>query len=172
MPFTPFHMGPGLFIKSVLNTSFSLIIFGWAQILMDIQPLFVLISGDGHLHGFSHTFIGASIIALFSGATGKYIIDWVVTSKTVGLTERDKAFFHLTRKFKWRLVFTSAYIGTFSHVYLDAIMHSDVQPFFPINLDNPIWGMLSVGMLHKACAYAGLLGFGAYSIIRWIRAKA
>ncbi len=39
MPFTPFHMGPGLLIKAVLQGAFSLMVFGWAQIVMDIQPL-------------------------------------------------------------------------------------------------------------------------------------
>ena len=41
MPFTPFHMGPGILIKSLLQGAFSLMVFGWAQIVMDIQPLFV-----------------------------------------------------------------------------------------------------------------------------------
>ena len=73
MPFTPIHMGPGLFIKSILQGSFSLMVFGWTQIVMDIQPLLVLITGEGHLHGFSHTYIGATLIAIFSGLTGKYL---------------------------------------------------------------------------------------------------
>ena len=59
MPVTPFHMGPGLLIKAVMQGYFSLIIFGWAQILMDIQPVVAIISGKGRVHGFSHTYIGA-----------------------------------------------------------------------------------------------------------------
>ena len=66
MPVTPFHMGPGIIIKAILQGFFSLIIFGWAQILMDLQPLFVIITGQGNLHGFSHTYIGATLIALIS----------------------------------------------------------------------------------------------------------
>jgi len=58
MPFTPFHMGPGILFKALLQGSFSLMVFGWAQIIMDIQPLIVLITGKGHLHGFTHTYIG------------------------------------------------------------------------------------------------------------------
>ena len=73
MPFTPIHMGPGIFLKGILQGSFSLMVFGWTQIVMDVQPLFVLISGEGHLHGFSHTYIGASLLAIFSGFTGKYL---------------------------------------------------------------------------------------------------
>ena len=45
VPFTPFHMGSGIAIKAVLQGSFSLLVFGWTQIVMDIQPLIVLLSG-------------------------------------------------------------------------------------------------------------------------------
>ena len=31
MPFTPFHMGPGIAIKVLLKGCFSLMVFGWAQ---------------------------------------------------------------------------------------------------------------------------------------------
>ena len=73
MPFTPFHMGPGILLKAILQGSFSLMVFGWTQIVMDIQPLIVLIMQEGHLHGFSHTYLGASLIAILSAVTGKYL---------------------------------------------------------------------------------------------------
>ena len=31
----------------------------------------------------------------------------------------------------------SAYIGAFSHVLLDGIMHDDMRPFFPLTDANP-----------------------------------
>ena len=74
MPFTPIHMGPGILIKSLLQGSFSLMVFGWTQIVMDIQTLIVLISGEGHLHGFTHTYVGVILIAIFFGANGKIAI--------------------------------------------------------------------------------------------------
>ena len=43
MPFTPLHMGPGIFIQALLQGGFSLMAFGWTQIVMDIQPLLVII---------------------------------------------------------------------------------------------------------------------------------
>lgn len=76
MPFTPIHMGPGLLIKSVLQGSFSLMVFGWTQIVMDVQPLIVMLSGEGHIHGFTHTYIGATLIALFSAVSGKYLSEY------------------------------------------------------------------------------------------------
>ena len=69
-------MGPGIFFKALLQGSFSLMVFGWTQVIMDIQPLVVLISGDGHLHGFTHTFIGATLLAVVSALTGKYAAEF------------------------------------------------------------------------------------------------
>ncbi len=51
-------------------------VFGWAQIIMDIQPLVVLITGEGHLHGFSYTYIGATLVGLGSALTGKYTAEF------------------------------------------------------------------------------------------------
>ena len=38
MPFTPFHMGAGVVGKAVLDGRISLINFGVAQVLIDIEP--------------------------------------------------------------------------------------------------------------------------------------
>jgi len=73
MPFTPFHMGPGIVFNAMLQGSFSLMVFGWAQVVMDIQPLIVLIIGEGHLHGFSYTFVSSTLLAIFSALSGKYL---------------------------------------------------------------------------------------------------
>jgi len=48
-------------------------VFGWAQIVMDIQPLVVILTGEGHLHGFSHTYVGAALLAVVAAVTGKYL---------------------------------------------------------------------------------------------------
>ena len=122
MPFTPIHMGPGILIKAILQSSFSLMVFGWTQIVMDIQPLIVLISGEGHLHGFTHTYIGAILIAIFAALTGKYLSEFGL--KTLRISENENPI-----SIVWWVVFLSAFIGSFSHVLLDSIMHSDVRPF-------------------------------------------
>ena len=37
MPFTPFHMGPGLAVKAVCGRYFSLVVFGFSQVAIDIN---------------------------------------------------------------------------------------------------------------------------------------
>ena len=39
VPFTPFHMGPALALKAVSGQYFSVLVFGIAQVAMDIEPL-------------------------------------------------------------------------------------------------------------------------------------
>lgn len=71
MPFTPLHMGPGLAVKAVMQRKFSLLVFGWSQVAIDLQPLLAMTTGRVELHGFSHTLVGATLIGLLCGATGK-----------------------------------------------------------------------------------------------------
>ena len=66
MPATPFHIGAALVLKHVADKHFSVITFGVAQILMDIEPLIGLFRNSGTLHGVTHTFIGAIIIAILA----------------------------------------------------------------------------------------------------------
>lgn len=150
MPFTPFHMGPGIAIKALLQGSFSLMVFGWTQIIMDIQPLIVLITGEGHLHGFSHTYVGATLLALLAALTGKYLSE--IGLFVLGLNHEWKV------KIAWWVTFLSAFIGAYSHVLIDSIMHSDLEPFYPFNADNPFLGFISIEALHKLCLYSGAVG--------------
>lgn len=161
MPFTPVHMGPGILVKSLLRGSFSLMVFGWAQIIMDIQPLMVMISGEGHLHGFSHTYIGAVLLAIFSALTGKYLSE--VGLFVFGLNDQWQV------KIAWWVAFLSALIGTFSHVLLDSIMHVDVEPFFPVTTDNVFLSLISVQALHQLCLYSGLVGGVLYFCGNWLQ---
>lgn len=162
MPFTPVHMGPGILIKAIFQGSFSLMVFGWTQILMDIQPLVVLITGEGHLHGFSHTFLGGSLIAVIAAITGKYLAE--LGLKILSLGKQPVIIF-------WPVAFLSAFIGSFSHVWLDSIMHTDVEPFYPVFLYNHFHGLVSVAVLHKLCLYSGLFGTGLYFLVSWRTGK-
>ncbi len=165
MPFTPYHMGPGLLIKAAFQGSFSLIVFGWAQILMDIQPLIVLLTGEGYLHGFSHTFVGCALISVVAAVSGKYLGE-------LGLRLLTNSLAWPTADISWRVSFISAFVGGFSHVLLDSIMHEDVQPFFPFIQDNVFLGLLSVNALHELCIYSGISGMVVFYGVYWYKNKA
>ncbi len=159
MPFTPIHMGPGILIKSLLHGSFSLMVFGWAQIIMDLQPLIVILTGVGQLHGFSHTYVGATLIAVFAAASGK------------PLSEYGLVILHIAKKnapihIAWWVAILSAFIGTHSHVLIDSFMHWDMEPLYPFSPAKQLAGLIGIGALHKYCLYAGLVGTVIYALVR------
>ena len=160
MPFTPLHMGPGIFIKALLQGSFSLMVFGWAQIIMDVQPLFVMLTGEGHLHGFSHTYIGATLLAIFSAISGKYLSE--VGLKFLRISKAENPV-----NIKWRITFTSSFIGTYSHVALDSIMHNDIEPFYPVSKLNALLGIITTEQLHQLCILSVLVGAIFYYLIQY-----
>lgn len=86
-------------------------VFGWSQIVMDLQPLFVLLTGEGHIHGFSHTYVGATLLAIFSALSGKYLSE--LGLKLIGIAKK-----HNPIQITWWVAFGSTFIGTYTHVVL------------------------------------------------------
>ncbi len=158
MPFTPIHVGPGILIKAALQGSFSLMIFGWSQILIDIQPLVVMLTGKGELHGFTHTFAFATVIAVVAALTGKHLSEWFLRKVDIPLLK-------ISPRITWPVAIVSALLGTYSHILLDSIMHTDMEPFYPVVTDNPFYGIVSVPMLHNLCVASGILGAVVYVLI-------
>ena len=163
MPFTPFHMGPGILVKALFQGSFSLMVFGWSQIVMDLQPLVALITGEGKLHGFTHTYVGSTLIALLSAVTGKYLSQWAL----IVLSNGNRRGINIS----WWVAFLSAFIGAYSHVILDSVMHVDIEPLSPFSPSNELLGIVSVATLHKFCVYSGLAGAIGYFAVSYLQAK-
>lgn len=140
MPITPFHFGPGGLLKSVCPKYFSLTLFCAVNILTDCETvLYFLITGYP-AHRWAHSLLGATALALFSTLTLSPILRR----------------FTLTRA-SWKIYFVSAFLGTYSHIFLDSIMHSDIQPLRPFSSANPLLQLISLGHLHLACILAGFL---------------
>lgn len=156
MPFTPYHMGPGLLLKAVLRGSFSLLVFGWTQFLMDLQPLFALTTGVGKLHGFTHTYVGATLIALVAAVSGKYFGE-LGLAVLAGDPPRDRR-----PTIAWWVAAVSAVVGSFSHVALDSLMHRDMAPYLPVSSANHLLGLVTVPTLHRACLVSGIVGAVGY----------
>jgi membrane-bound metal-dependent hydrolase YbcI (DUF457 family) len=101
------------------------------------------------------------LLGAVSALTGKYLAEF-------GLRLLDLNRFLPIR---WPIAMVSAYIGTYSHVVLDALMHADLQPFAPFDLHNPLLGTLSIAALHKLCVYSGLLGGAVYFMMAYWLAR-
>ena len=93
---------------------------------------------------------------------GKYLAEWFLI-KVVRLTG---AF-----SIRWWVAALSALIGTYSHVFIDSIMHGDLQPWFPFNTSNALLGLVSVSALHKICLYCGIAGTPLYFAVARLSAR-
>ena len=159
MPFTPYHLGPGLLAKAVLRDRFSFMVFGGAQVLMDIEVLVRIYRDDAVLHGASHTFLGAFVIACIAGAIGRPISLFVLRLFEVP---------HVT--FGWGVSFATAFIATFSHIALDAVIHVHMTPFTPLTQSNPLLGLVTGAQLHQFCIVTGVLGAAILAVAALRRA--
>ena len=153
MPFTPFHLGPGLAIKSLIPRQFSLSMFALANVVMDIEPAYRMLRIQMPVHGWTHTLPGALLIAAGSVLFGRYLITqgWRCYAR---LSDEMDEPFHMT----WLQAWLGALIGTVSHLLLDAVMHEDLHPFAPWSDTNPLLMTAWMLHLHLACILAGMLG--------------
>jgi len=163
MPFTPFHLGPGALFKALGWRHFSFMVFGGAQLLMDIEPLVGILRGSAVLHGYTHTLLGALVIGTIAGLIGRPVSLFFLRLHSVP-----------HHPFTWTASFAGAYVGTFSHIGLDALMHADMNPWWPFVPGNPMLGSVALGWLHLGCLIAGVLGciliairFRLQGIPRW-----
>ena len=158
MPFTPFHMGPALAVKAVCGRHFSLMVFGFSQIAIDIEPLVHIIRGDAVLHGFTHTYLGATLIALASVLVGRPVCQFLLKYWTPDPSSPFLNWLHGPKLLSWPAAIASAFVGTYSHVFLDSIMHFDMQPLAPFSDTNALLHVISVDSLHLVCVLGGVLG--------------
>lgn len=150
MPITPFHFGPGMAVKAIVPRLFSLTTFIGANVLIDIEPLYYMLTNQYPLHRFFHTYVGATAIIL-AAVFGMLLLAHLL-----------KAFsfnpWWAQREFELLPVVVGAVFGAYSHIVLDSIMHTDIQPLAPFSEGNPIFHVVTLSELHEFCLIAGILG--------------
>lgn len=149
MPITPFHFGPGAAIHAVAPKHVSFLAFCTANVLIDIEPLYYMLTHQERLHRFFHTYLGASLVAL-------------ATFALFLACRRFASRFWLPNPFKWQslsliAVAVGAAAGTYSHIVLDSVMHSDITPFAPFSDANPLLRVISLSALHWVCLGSGVV---------------
>ncbi len=160
MPFTPFHLGPGALCKAALGQRFSFLVFGGSQVLMDLEPGIRMVMGTDLLHGPTHSIAGALVIGAIATLIGKPISNFVLR-----LLAPD------ARMITWTASVIGAFVGTLSHVALDAIMHRDMAPLWPWAEANALLRIVSVDMLHDLCLVAGAIGVIGLAVRRLVQAR-
>lgn len=172
MPFTPYHFGPGLFLKGLGARWYSWTAFVAAQIVIDCETLYYLIRNEYPLHRRLHTFVGATIVGLATAAALigiKWLAEHAVP-QSVSLFRSHLPSIRSEATATGLLV--GGFVGGASHPLLDGLMHSDIKPFLPWSNSNPLLGIIGVETLHIACEIAGLAGLGLVAIWLYVEKKA
>jgi hypothetical protein len=165
VPFTPFHMGAACVVKAVAGRRFSLMIFGFSQIAMDIEPLVHLLRGEGVIHGFSHTALGATLIGVIAVAAGRPLCQLLLRIWKPDPKDHFLDWLHGPSVIGWWVVIATAFIGTYSHVAFDSLVSFDVKPFGPFTDWNPLLGSISMGALCVVLVGMGILGAIGMAIV-------
>jgi hypothetical protein len=150
VPITPFHFGPGAALHALAPRHLSFLGFCAANVLMDVEPLYFLLTEGVPAHRAVHTLLGATAVA---AAT---VLGFAAT-RAVAIRIR------LPDLFGWRSLTTSqvalgAALGAWSHIALDSLMHGDIRPLAPFSDANPLLHAVELGTLHWACVAAGVAG--------------
>jgi len=97
---------------------------------------------------------------LLAALSGKYLSE--IGLYLIGINDQWKI------KIPWWVAFLSSFIGAYSHVVIDSIMHADLEPFAPLSTTNNLLGIISASLLHKVCIYSGMFGGVLYFVINWL----
>lgn len=167
MPITPFHLGPGALVKSVAPRYFSFTVFAFSQALIDLEPVgFFLFTGDP-VHPYLHTALGAAAVFFVSWLAGRPVCEWALRVWNAWLRPPQARWLAYEPKISSTAAAVGAFVGAFSHVAIDSIMHVDVKPFAPFSAVSPWLQVVSIETLQWLCVAAGALGVAGLALLRW-----
>jgi len=161
MPFTPFHLGPGLLFGLLLLRYIDFPTFIIANVIVDIEPFMVLaLNLDYPLHGFFHTFIGGTIAAFLLTAGMRELRESLNPLTKILKVEQE----HSTRS-----ILLASLFGVYLHIVLDSLLYVDIKPFYPFDF-NPFLDTFRVGLgVYGNCFLAFILGTILYAFRRFTR---
>jgi len=166
MPITPFHLGPGALGKSIAPRYFSFTVFAFSQALIDLEPIgFFLFTGDP-VHPYLHTALGAAVVFLVSWLAGRPVCEWALRVWNAWLSPAQARWLAYEPKITPTAAAIGAFVGAYSHVAIDSIMHVDVKPFAPFSAVSPWLQVISIETLQWLCVLAGSLGVAGLVLLR------
>jgi hypothetical protein len=141
MPFTPYHLGPALFLGLLFLSFIDFPTFLIASVIVDIEPFLVLFFNLNYpLHGFFHSLIGGTLVAIPLALIMHKIIDKISPLLS---------FFKLEQEISFKRIFVASLSGIYIHILLDSRIYTDIQPFYPSTY-NPL---LTTGILAGLDSY-------------------
>ena len=155
MPFTLFHWGPSSWIGLMLFKIFDFPTLLIASVIVDIEPFCIIFFNlDYPLHGFFHSFLGGSVVAVLTAIILYYLKDWI---------KKIMAIFKLVQDSSFNKILWTSFFGVYFHLLLDAFLYKDMKPFYPLE-NNPFLGLFSSQQIYLFCSLSFLVGILFYLI--------
>uniref|UniRef100_A0A7C4FGD5 Hydrolase n=1 Tax=Ignisphaera aggregans TaxID=334771 RepID=A0A7C4FGD5_9CREN len=155
MPLTPLHLGPALVLGLLLRRRLHLPTLLLASIVIDFEPLLVLILRLDHpLHGYLHTLLFAIPCGVAIGYAMMRMEKLFNSLHKALLLEEAKP---MCRK----SFLLAGLIGVSSHVLLDSPLYRDIRPLYPLEA-NPLYSPSLALPIYLFCACTLLVGFIMY----------
>ena len=162
MPITPFHIIAGVAAKSIRQKYFSWTVFALANVSIDTEAVYYFFTTGSPAHKYFHTWVGATIIAILCATLGKYLCE-------IGLRVLNYVF--LNEKYvpslKWLQqgikinqisAWSGAFVGAYSHIFLDSFVNLDMKPYFPFSDQNHLLGLISLKNIYILCVILFIVG--------------
>jgi len=121
MPVTPLHAGiPGL-VSYCFPRRVDIMGAVIGSVIIDID-FFLFLATGSPLHGFFHTFFGATILAVVIIIVLRLLYKPIIALKRWLKWEPESSLLSLS---------LGAFLGTWSHIILDSLIYSDLDLYYP-----------------------------------------
>lgn len=171
MPITPFHFGPGALVKAAAPRHFSFTVFAFSQVLIDLEPIGMFVLTGAPVHPWLHTYLGATFVFLASWRLAPPVCVWALRLWNARLSPAQARWLACEPRISATAAGVGAFVGAYSHVAIDSIMHGDMEPFAPFSAFSPWLHAVQLETLHLACVVAGIIGVAGLVILRWRELK-
>lgn len=155
MPFTPFHFGFS-FLFIAIFPYLDIIALFVGSIIPDVEgisAIFLFPNSNLPLHGPLHSFTGSFILGVLIGISS-WGLNKILAKKNVG-----SSFDFIFREYSFFQSLISSFIGTFSHVFLDAILYPEMDLLYPLNVGNSFYALFPFSFPYLFCIATFFLGF-------------
>jgi hypothetical protein len=160
MPFTLFHLGPGLGLALPLRKYMHAPTFVVASVFLDVEPFLVMSFGlNFPLHGYMHTLLFAITAGLLLGYVMSKFERHMQSTYRLLLLETN-------REYGLKSYLVAGVGGAVIHVLLDAPLYGDIHPFFPFAANPFLRAGAFVGMdVFAVCIWMGFFAMAFYAAL-------
>ena len=160
MPFTPFHLGPGLLIGMLLFSYVDFASIMISSVAVDVEPFLIIVFRLSlPLHGFFHTYVEATMIAVLT-AVGVRLVS--------SLLGRPLSWLRIRQESSFRRILYASLLGVYFHVLLDSFLYGEMNPFYPLT-GNPLLGLVGFNVVNEFCTFSFVFGFVLYAYKFFLR---